>query len=318
MKELLENSDSEHPLKMDHILAMLSRNDIRGERKSVYDDIKVLRSYGLDIENRRSKPSGYYIASRDFELAELKLLVDSVQASKFITHRKSTELIKKLEKLTSHFEARQLQRQVFVANRIKTMNESIYQSIDKIHSAISAGVKVRFQYFEWTVSKEIALKKEGEFYQISPWGLVWEDENYYMIGYDGDARIVKHYRVDKMLKLESTDQRREGKEVFEKFDTANYTIKTFGMFGGKEETVQLLCENRMAGVIIDRFGKEIMMHEVKPGFFRAIVNVHVSPQFFGWILGLGDAIRIQAPKKTAEQFCQYLDSIQALYQILKQ
>ena len=193
MKELLEKTDESHPLSMTDLIFMLSNNGISAERKSIYHDIEVLRDFGIDIENKREKPAGYYVASRDFELPELKLLVDAVQCTRFITKKKSEELIKKLENLASKSEAAQLQRQVFVVNRNKTKNENIYYNVDKIHTAISENAKVRFQYYEWTVAKEMRLRREGMFYEISPWALTWDDENYYMIGYDQVSQVVKHY-----------------------------------------------------------------------------------------------------------------------------
>ena len=185
---------------------------------------------------RKEKNYEYYIANRSFELPELKLLVDAVQSSKFITHKKSNELIKKVEGLASVHQARQLQRQVFVQNRVKTMNESIYYNVDKIHNAISQGVKVSFLYFEWAVSfttKERIKrpKRGGERYAISPWALTWDDENYYMIGYDSESKKIKHYRVDKMQSIELTDEKRDGQRVFQKFDMAQYSKMTFGMYG---------------------------------------------------------------------------------------
>ncbi|MDO5539514.1 MAG: WYL domain-containing protein [Eubacteriales bacterium] len=310
LKELQEKTDNNHTVTVAQLVEMLNSNGIKAERKSIYDDIEALRLAGYDIENRREKPAGYYLAGRDFELAELKLLVDSVQSAKFITRRKSMELIKKLENLTSKYEAQQLQRDVFVTNRIKTMNESIYYSVDAIHTAISANAKIRFQYFEWTVTKEIKLRRDGEFYEISPWGLTWDDENYYMIGYDSEAGIIKHYRVDKMLRLtvmESTV--REGKEQFGNFDTAVFARKTFGMFGGKEDMVKLSCVNSMAGVVIDRFGKDVMMRQESENHFTVSVRVNVSPQFFGWVFGLGSSVQIAGPDWVREEFCRYAEEV---------
>lgn len=310
LKELQEKTDREHSLTVARLVDMLNANGVKAERKSIYDDIEALRLAGFDIENRRERPAGYYLASRDFELAELKLLVDSVQSAKFITRRKSMELIKKLENLTSRYEARQLQRNVFVTNRIKTMNESIYYSVDAIHTAISANARIRFQYFEWTVTKEMRLRKDGQFYEISPWGLTWDDENYYLIGYDSQADMLKHYRVDKMLKLTVMEGTvREGKEQFGNFDTAALAKKTFGMFGGREEVVKLLCKNSMAGVMIDRFGKEVMMRRQDEAHFSVSVRVNVSPQFFGWIFGLGNGVKIVGPDWVKNNFCRYAGEI---------
>ena len=190
MQILLRYSDEEHPVPQAEISERLNAYGIQADRKSIYDDIKALNEFGLGIENRRSKPSGFYVAERNFELPELKLLVDAVQSSKFITAKKSNELIRKLENLTSVYEAKNLQRQVYVGNRIKTMNESIYYNVDEIHQAISQNRMIRFHYYEWTPEKKMHLRRNGKIYEISPWGLSWDDENYYMVGYDNDAEII--------------------------------------------------------------------------------------------------------------------------------
>ena len=242
------------------------------------------------------------MAERTFELPELKLLVDAVQSSKFITAKKSNELIRKLEELASVHEAKALQRQVFVGNRIKTMNESIYYNVDKIHQAISQNRLIRFHYYEWTPQKEMHLRRDGKAYEISPWGLTWDDENYYMVGYDGDAEMIKHFRVDKILDIVITDQPRSGKERFEKFDLANYAKKVFGMFSGEERTVKMRCENALAGAMIDRFGRDVMMHPVDEKYFSVSAAVNVSPQFFGWLAALGRGVVIESPEDVREEF----------------
>ena len=208
-------------------------NGIRSERKTVYTDMEELEDFGLDIIRVKERPGGYYLASRKFELAELKLLVDAVQASKFITTKKSRELIAKLETLCGREQAKQLHRQVVVTNRSKAVNENIYYNVDMIYNAIAENVKIRFQYFEWTVNKEMKLRRDGSYYEVSPWLLSWDDENYYLIAYDDRSRDIRHYRVDKMLKIELTAESREGKEQFRNFDVAAYSRKTFGMFAGR-------------------------------------------------------------------------------------
>lgn len=314
MQAFLEKTDEAHVLSMQEILKTLEMHGILAERKSIYDDIETLRVYGLDIIYRKEPPSGYYLASRNFELPELKLLVDVVQSSKFITERKSAELIKKLEGLTSHYEAQQLQRQVFVANRIKTMNESIYYNVDKIHGAILADVKISFRYFEWTVEKQMHLKKSGKEYCISPWALTWADENYYLIGYDEEADMVKHYRVDKMLSIELTEEKRVGKEHFVDFNTANFAKKTFGMFGGEEQELRMEFENRFVGVVIDRFGKDVAIRKADETHFIVRVNVVVSPQFFGWLSGLGTGAKIVTPNAVQQEYKQFLQELLEQYQ----
>ena len=313
MRMLSEKTDENHTISVADIVTKLQWYDIKAERKSIYDDIETLRTYGMDIEMRREHPQGYFLASRKFELPELKLLVDAVQSSKFITAKKSNELIKKIESLASKFEAQYLQRQVFVSNRIKTMNESIYYSVDKIHVAISANAKIRFQYVEWTVTKETRVRKNGAFYEISPWALNWDDENYYLIGYDDEAKMIKHYRVDKIVKLEVTEEKREGKEYFNKFDTGSYAKRTFGMYGGEEELVKLKCDNYLAGAIIDRFGKDITIRSFDEECFIAIVPVNISAQFYGWVLGLGNGVIIISPHQVVEGFKEHVSAVMANY-----
>jgi predicted DNA-binding transcriptional regulator YafY len=306
---LTERTDEEHALTTQEIIALLEQNGIHAERKSIYSDIELLTEFGMDILRVRERSGGYYLASRQFELAELKLLVDAVQSSKFITTKKSRELIKKLESLCSHEQAKQLHRQVVVTNRNKAVNENIYYNVDMIYNAIAANVKVRFQYFEWSVGKEMKLRRDGEFYVVSPWLLTWDDENYYLIAYDDKDGIIKHYRVDKMLKIALTEEQRSGKEQLSDFDIAAYSKKTFGMFAGEEETVTLCCDSSLTGVMIDRFGKEAALRQKDETHILVRVNVAVSRQFFGWVTGLGKAVRIEAPARVADAYRSYMQEI---------
>ena len=302
IKIMLERTDENHGLTMPEVLAALEEYGVTAERKSIYNDFETLRTLEIDvIQEQQGKTFTYHVASRQFELAELKLLVDAIQSSKFITEKKSKQLIKKLESLASSYEAKQLQRQVYVSGRIKTMNESIYYNVDEIYSAIASNKKIRFQYFQWNIKKETELRKSGQFYEISPWALSWDDENYYMIGYDSEAKKIKHYRVDKMLKSTCMDEAREGKELFDSFDIAAYTRKSFGMYGGEEQSVKLEFENRLVGVVIDRFGKDIIIAPAGDNHFTIKVDVAVSDQFLGWIFALGDGAKILGPENVVEQ-----------------
>lgn len=299
---MLEKTDEEHYITMPEIMAELARYEITADRKSIYTDLKDLEVLGIEVQG---EPVGnryhYHVVSRSFELPELKLLVDAIQSSKFITEKKSNELIKKLETLLSKYDASKLQRQVFVSGRIKTMNESIYYTVDAIHNAISENRKIKFQYFQWNVKKEMELRHGGAYYHISPWGLSWDDENYYLVGYDSQSESIKHYRVDKMLHIEMTDEKRDGKEHFKKLDMAEYAKKSFGMYGGQEQTVKLLVNNSLAGVIIDRFGKNVMMHPFDKEHFTVNVDVRVSGPFLGWIISLGSGIKILGPDEVVDQ-----------------
>lgn len=311
-KYLLEETDESHPASMAQIMAYLESWDITAERKSIYRDMETLKDFGMDIV-KTANPSGYYIANRDFELPELKLLVDAVQASRFITEKKSTELIRKLEGLTSRAEAKQLQRQVLVGGRVKTMNESIYYNVDIIHTAILNNRKIRFQYFRWSMKKEMLLRRNGEYYVISPWALSWDNENYYLLGYDEEAGIIKYYRVDRMLRLSEDDAERTGKACFEEFDMSGFAKRTFGMFSGEERTLTILFKENLIGVVIDRFGKDTPIRPMDEDHFQARVQVAVSPQFFGWLTGLGDGAKILGPEEAAKEYQEYLKQILAKY-----
>ena len=312
MKIFLEKTDSEHSLTLAEIIDELEKYGISAERKSLYDDIDNLRAYGMDIETTRDTRVRYYVANRLFELPELKLLVDAVQASKFITARKSGELIKKLESFSSTYEAMKLQRQVYVANRIKAMNESIYYNVDFIHSAINDNKKITFKYYEWTPEKEKKLRHGGATYSVSPWALTWDDEYYYMIAYDSSAELIKHYRVDKMVNIGISDDIREGAQMFEDFDMAIYSKQVFGMFGGELTTVLLECDNSLAGVIIDRFGTDVTIMP-KGDKFEVSIRVMVSPTFISWALGFGGKLKILSPASVAEALRQTASEALDLY-----
>lgn len=311
---MLEKTDDEHYITMPEILSALKEYDITADRKTIYADLKDLEQFGIEIEG---EPVGnkyhYHVISRSFELPELKLLVDAIQSSKFITARKTNSLIKKLETLVSKYDAAKLQRQVYVSGRIKTMNESIYYTVDAIHNAISENKKIQFQYYQWNVKKEMELRHGGAYYHISPWGLSWDDENYYMIGYDSEANLIKHFRVDKMLHIQMMDEKREGKEHFKKLDMADYAKKSFGMFGGKEQNVKLKVANYLVGVMIDRFGKDIMMIPADDQHFTMHVDVHVSGQFFGWIMSLGEGVKIIGPDEVVDQMRQEIRRLNGQY-----
>lgn len=305
MQMLSEHTDEEHVLGTQEIIARLAEYDIKAERKSIYDDMLRLTDFGFDILQKKGKNGGYYLASRDFELAELKLLVDAVQASRFMTAKKSRELIKKLEKLASKHQAVQLQRQVFVVGRVKTENEKIYYNVDTIYKAIEENVKIAFTYLEWSLSKELTPRREGEKYMVSPWALIWEDENYYLAAYDSSAGGIRHYRVDKMGDVALLSEKREGKEQYEKINPAEYTKQTFGMFGGETMQLTLQFPDKLIGVVMDRFGKETDIKKLEKDVFSARVKAVVSNQFFAWIAGLG-GVKIIAPTEVREQYLDWL------------
>ena len=313
MEILSERTDENNLMNADELTAALQGYGISADRKSIYNDIEALQTFGIDIIQRKGRASGYYMASRGFELAELKLLVDAVQASKFITSRKSKELIQKLSKFAGKSEKGQLNRQVFIYNRPKTGNETIYYNVDCIHNAISEDRRVRFQYREWTVRKELRLKHDGAYYEVSPWALTWDDENYYMIAYDEQTETIRHYRVDKICHMECTQQRRRGEDYFRDFDLALFSKKTFGMYGGYDASVSLICDNELTGVVLDRFGSDVAMFPIDEAHFKVSAPVTVSRQFFGWVTGVGSGMQIAGPERVRGEYREYLEEIMGKY-----
>lgn len=305
---LLKYSDEEHPITIQKMIEELERHDIKAERKSLYDDMETLRSFGLDVQSRKGTSHGWFIGERDFELPELKLLVDAVQSSKFITRRKSDSLIRKLEGLASSHQAKQLQRQVYVSGRVKTMNESIYYNVDKLHAAVADGRGIQFRYFDYNSRKEKVFRREGKRYTVTPHGLVWDNENYYLVGADAEKGDVRHYRVDKMSDITLGE-----KAPLNGFDMARYAQKHFGMFSGTAADVKLRVKEGLAGVVLDRFGQETMLIPGEDGAFTVTVTVVVSPQFWGWVFGLGEGVEVLSPEWAVEEFKEHLDKVKKLY-----
>lgn len=310
LEMLKSRTDEKHDITMEEIIEELyKKHQIDAERKSIYDDISCLREFGYDIVMRKSKHTGYALAGREFQLAELKLLVDAVQSSKFITQRKSNDLIKKLAGMTSKYEARELEREIHVKNRVKTMNESIYYNVDTLHNAINNNKQISFQYTQWNINKELKLKKDGKDYIVSPWELTWDDENYYMVAFDAESNLIKHYRVDKIKKINLLKNDRLGKEHFKNFNIADYSKKTFGMFGGYAKKVTIKFPNNMIGPIIDRFGKGIIVEKLKNESFCIKTDIVVSNQFYGWLAGLGTGVKILEPIDIVNDYKKYLKSL---------
>ena len=295
-------TDDTHKLTMPEIITKLAAEGVNADRKTLYQDFEELRRFGFDIISEKDgRNFYYYLGSRDFELPELKLLVDSVQSAKFITDKKSAQLIKKLESLVSKYEGSQLHRQVIISGRVKTMNESIYYNVDKIHAAIGEDRQIRFKYFDWNLKKEMEPRYDGKWYRLSPWALMWDDEKYYLVAYDSKHETIIHYRVDKMTQIGILDEKREGHEAFRKFNIAHYTNTLFGMFAGDETKVTIEAENRLVSVFIDRFGKDIIIAPIDDDHFRTTITVAVSKQFFGWIMGIDGDVRVVAPDSVVEQ-----------------
>ena len=313
---LSRETDEQHPLSVPHLVELLRERGVDAERKSVYDDIQTINSMPgapFEIVQQRGRGGGYYMTDSPFELSELKLLVDAVYASKFITARKSRTLIDKLGKFTSRYRQAELDRTVLVSGRVKSQDEKILYSVDALHTAITTGVQVQFKYCDWDLQKQMVPRHNGQLYKVSPWALVWENGNYYLIAYtEGHLR---HYRVDKMQKVEPLPEvPREGAEEYADFDVNSYTQQMFGMFNGPLKKVTLKCENRFAGAMIDRFGTGPTLVPCTGGeHFTLTVNVQISPQFFGWVAGFGKGVEILTPPEVRAEMRKTLDTLQTIY-----
>ena len=313
MKFLQEKTDGEHPVSVKDIIQTMEAYGISVERKTVYDDIEALRTFGMKIGSRRGKPAGFYLEERTFELPELKFLMDAVQSSKFITEKQSAALVRKLENLASVHEAKKLKSQVFLMPGIKTLNEEIYTNIETIYDAISANRQISFRYYQWTLSRELKPKRGGERYRVSPGKLLWNNDNYYLMGLDESSGIVKHYRVDKMMDVAVEEEKRSGESVFRDFDMGRFSAETFGMFDGKETILKIRFSNELVGVVLDRFGKKAVLQRSDDTHFFLQTHIRVSGQFFGWLTGLGPGAEIVSPEKVRKEYKSFLTKILKTY-----
>ena len=288
-----QQTDEEHLLNVPQLVELLARQGILCERKSVYSDIDALNALGYDIRLRRGRSGGYWMATRPFELAELKLLVDAVQSSRVISKASSDKLIHKLEGLASQYEGSQLQRQVYVDGRPKSANKDLPYSVDALFTAINTGRMVRFRY-----------KKAGRPapYTISPWQMAWENGCYYLIAYQDEKEPVgiRHYRVDKMAGVTVLDEPRRGREQFADFDLPSYLKKHFQMFGGPEHRVTLRCTSDLESAMRERFGASPIFVPEGKGSFHFDVPVCVSDQFYGWVCGFGGKVEVVSPAEVRE------------------
>lgn len=308
-KILEEETCEKNPITTARLIELLQGYGIEAERKSIYDDIEKLENFGYDIIHVDSRSGGgYYLASREFELAELKLLVDAVQSSRFITSKKSDELIRKLEKLTSRVEASGLQRQVYVAGKVKTFNENILYHIDTIYGAMHENKRISFYYMAYNRKKQQVPRHDGKLYEVSPWYLIWKDENYYLLAYDSDSNMIRHYRVDKMDKVATVAKERLGREQYEELDIAVYSNRAFGMYSGEEEAVVLEYAPGILDVVIDRFGVDTPVLEAGDKL-RSRVKVLLSNQFYGWVAGLGGDVKIVSPPEAVNAYKELLARI---------
>ncbi len=312
--DILEReSDEEHPITTQELIERLAEFDIKAERKAIYNDMECLCEFGYDVIHIPGKNGGYCLGNRRFSLPELKLLVDAVQSSKFITVKKSRDLISKLSDMVSKYDAVHLNRQVDVFNRVKTMNESIYYNVDYLHRAMNNNNEITFKYFDLNYKKEKVLRHDGKTYRVSPWSLCWDDENYYLISYDNEISEIRHFRVDKMIDIRESKETRKGKDVFSEFDRADYSKQIFGMFSGTAEPVVLKCRKNLAHILFDRFGSDLSVRSVDEEYFETTVKVIASRPFLSWVFQFGGDITVLSPQNVKDKYKELLnDTLKSL------
>lgn len=315
--DALKKTDENNPITVNGLIQLLADNNITAERKSIYDDLEAIELFGYDIIKTKGRNCGVFLGAREFELPELKLLVDAVQSSKFITEKKSSRLIEKLAALAGGGDQTSiLKRQVLIQGRIKAQNESIFNSIDRIHSAIAENKMISFQYYTYIVNNgkiERIARHDGEKYVVSPWSLTWDDEFYYLLAHDEKNNMIKHFRVDKMTDISITRRIRKGKLLFGVSGISGYTRSTFSMFGGKDESVRISCDNKLIGVVVDRYGSDIVILKESDERFIFTAKAKISPQFFAWIFSFGKGMEIVYPENVVDQMRNLLADISNHY-----
>lgn len=313
----LQETDQEHPLTMQQIIGRLDSFGITAERKSLYENIDVLNRCGCEIlSERRGGQTYYYATGRAFELSELRLLADAVSSSRFITERKSNQLLEKMGSLCSTHQSAQLKRRLHIASRIKNMNETILYAVDDLYRAMDGNKALRFRYYDWGL-EGIKLKKlprhQGAEYLVSPWQLLWLEENYYLVAFDHAKGEIRHYRVDRMGDLQLCEEPRQGETEFKARRVEDYIARVFGMFGGEPCRIALSFPERMLEVMVDRFGKELQPQRMGEGRLEIRVDVVPSPPFYGWLLSLGDQVVLESPQELRTAFLEEIEKVRALY-----
>lgn len=312
---LRSETDDNHGIDMEEIKKQLSQNGLHPDRKSVYACIDALEEYGMEIQRPAGKRKDYRLlrSADELELSEIKLLIDTIQASRFLSRAKAEKMTGKLEKHVSKYQAKTLNRQVIISNRVKNMNNSIHYSVDAIHAAINDDVQITFRYFDYNLSKKRVYRHDGRWYEVSPYAMLYNNDKYYLLGIAAGDTEVRTYRVDKMDGVAPMKVQRHAKEVFEQVDLSTYTQYTFSMYAGRPQKVTLLFHNSYLTVARDRFGYDVPVKKVDEEHFEMEVLVAVSPQFYGWIFGLGDKVEIVSPLDVREGMKNVLATVAHKY-----
>ena len=311
LESLQKNSHENHPVRASELITMLDRqHNISCDRKTVYSDVAALQDYGVDIVSLPGKNGGYYIASRNFELPELKLLIDAVQSSKYLTERKSRELIEKLLTQCNEQDAKLMKRNVLVSGRVKSMNETIYYSVDTIQEAIAQNRQITFRYFDWDFGSKRKYREKP--YIASPYGLCQDNENCYLLALS-DRHGITSYRVDRMIDINLLDTPRAPCPELTGKALLDHANKLFQMYSGDATDVKLRFHNSLINVVVDRFGKDTMLIPDGDEYFNFTVRVAVSPMFLSWVIGFGSKAKVLYPQRIADELCRFCQEAMSQY-----
>ncbi len=302
---LKKNTDEEHALLASEIIERIKSEGLKCDRKTLYDDINSLTDAGIDVVHESG--GGYKLLSRDFEDAEIRLLIDAVYSSKFISSSKTRVLAGKLKALTSEYQASSITRQIYSSDT-KTPNEDVLYNVDSLSRAIQENKQVSFEYLVWGPNKKL-VTKGAKTRELSPWALIWQDQNYYLMAYDEAAGKMKHFRVDKMRHVSVTDRSREGRKDFESIDMSEYVEETFSMYGGRQETVTLDFPEELIGIAYDRFGSDVTQRPGDKGRILIRTKCYVSNQFYGWLSGLAGDVRLVSPGNVVSSYKSFLKDL---------
>ena len=317
MRILHEQSDEDHPMSALDLLRELERYGISAERKSIYKDLNLLTDYGMDIVHTRLPKQGWFLGKQEFELPELRLLIDAVQSAAFITPKKTKELLSKLDRQMSCHQARDMGRQVYIDSRVKCVNEEIYYNIDIMHKAIAQNKKVSFYYYRREVGRGRTARNEGKPFEVSPYAMLWVNDHYYLVSNLDKLDSLTHFRLDRMGKVKMLENpRRSFEEVSEyrnTFDAADYARKCFSMFGGETELVDLRCVNELLEEVMDRFGENVKVYKDDAKHFHIRVQAKVSIGLVSWVLQFGTGIEAIAPKQLRQMIIERVNGMVAMY-----
>lgn len=306
LKYLWQNTDSEHYATTGDILTHLKENGISCDRKTIPGEIAKLCDIGIDIEEERSRENRYSLSSHIFTLPEIKLLIDAVQSSKFITAKKSTELADKLSRMASVHQSEELKRNIYISDRVKPLNEQVYYLVDSINTAINRRKQISFRYFQYNQHREEVPKNGGKRYIFSPYYLIWNEDRYYAVGYSEKHDKITTFRVDRMKEVNILSS--DAVEMPSDFVLTDFTRRVFDMFDGAEEKVTLLCKNDMMNYIVDKFGDEVETSPVDKDFFEATADISVSQTFFAWVFQFNGDIKITSPSDVVLRYREMLQN----------